>query len=106
MDVAKINVTFAQEKTDQDNSLQITYVTDGVTRNYFVSSESGRVYSRGFYMLPIKQAWLVTSQTFCGIFVMHLLTQKQAHVLQTMRLSQWCLRFNANQSSVKWLLVI
>ncbi|XP_015762505.1 PREDICTED: arf-GAP with dual PH domain-containing protein 1-like [Acropora digitifera] len=42
LDVAKINVTFAQEKTDQDNSLQITYVTDGVTRNYFVSSESGR----------------------------------------------------------------
>ncbi|XP_068762721.1 arf-GAP with dual PH domain-containing protein 1-like isoform X3 [Montipora capricornis] len=41
--VTKINVTFAQERTNIDNSLQITHVKDGSTRNYFVCSDSGQL---------------------------------------------------------------
>ncbi|XP_068762725.1 arf-GAP with dual PH domain-containing protein 1-like isoform X2 [Montipora capricornis] len=41
--VTKINVTFAQERTNIDNSLQITHVKDGITRNYFVCSDSGQL---------------------------------------------------------------
>lgn len=41
--VTKINVTFAQERTNKDNSLQITHVKDGSTRNYFVCSDSGQL---------------------------------------------------------------
>ncbi|XP_073245094.1 arf-GAP with dual PH domain-containing protein 1-like isoform X2 [Porites lutea] len=41
--VKEINVTFAQDRTNEDNSLQFTYVkSDGLTRNYFVSSGSGK----------------------------------------------------------------
>jgi len=40
--VSDINVTFAQDRTDKDNSLQITYITRGLTRNYFVCSDSGK----------------------------------------------------------------
>lgn len=43
--VKEINVTFAQDRTNEDNSLQFTYVkSDGLTRNYFVSSGSGKVF--------------------------------------------------------------
>ena len=37
-----INVTFAEERTNKENSLQITCVTNGKTRNYFVH-EDGKV---------------------------------------------------------------
>lgn len=40
--VTEINVTFAQDRTNKDNSLQITYVRNGLTRNYFVYSDSGK----------------------------------------------------------------
>ncbi|RMX53010.1 hypothetical protein pdam_00018255 [Pocillopora damicornis] len=40
--ITEINVTFAEERTNKENSLQITYVTKGRTRNYFVYSENGQ----------------------------------------------------------------
>lgn len=40
--ITEINVTFAEERTSKENSLQITYVTKGRTRNYFVYSENGQ----------------------------------------------------------------
>lgn len=40
--VKEINVTFAEERTKKENSLQITYVWRGLTRNYFVYSDSGQ----------------------------------------------------------------
>ncbi|KAJ7376415.1 ArfGAP with dual PH [Desmophyllum pertusum] len=40
--VTEINVTFAEERTSKENSLQITYVSEGLTRNYFVYSDSGK----------------------------------------------------------------
>ncbi|XP_031563352.1 arf-GAP with dual PH domain-containing protein 1-like [Actinia tenebrosa] len=39
--VSEINVVFADEKTHKPNSLQITWLKDGQTRNYFVASDSG-----------------------------------------------------------------
>lgn len=41
--VSEINVVFADEKTHKPNSLQITWLKDGQTRNYFVASDSGEV---------------------------------------------------------------
>ncbi|KAL9956762.1 hypothetical protein ACROYT_G038294 [Oculina patagonica] len=40
--ITEINVTFAEERTNKENSLQITYIRKGVTRNYFVYSDSGQ----------------------------------------------------------------
>ena len=57
--VKEINVTFAQDRTNEDNSLQFTYVkSDGLTRNYFVSSGSGKVFEN-LYDITFKRVYIL-----------------------------------------------
>jgi len=46
--IEKLNVMFQAEKIQHAHGLQITYKTDGQTRNLFVYHESGKVNVRDF----------------------------------------------------------
>ena len=44
LNLTELNAVFVElEKTGKENSLQLTIVHQGTTRNYFVYSESGQV---------------------------------------------------------------